>query len=216
MAKAENLFGDADDRQREHFSAMRKVAEQIDAIGGDAAVALIEEQKHTLCLEIEDKARQWLRMRAGVIAAEQALRVYREKHRSSMMANASEAFNTISRGTHSKLTSQPEGDGEVLVCICNDGSSKKAPELSKGTRFQLYLALRVAGYQEYAKSRPPPSTVPFIADDIMETFDDFRAEEAFRLLSKMAEVGQVIYLTHHDHLCGIAQKVCPDVRVHKL
>src|SRR3974377_920569 len=58
--------------------------------------------------------------------------------------------------------------------------------------------------------------VPFLADDIMETFDDFRAEETFRLLSRMAQFGQVIYLTHHEHLCGIARKVCPEVRIHKL
>jgi uncharacterized protein YhaN len=49
----------------------------------------------------------------------------------------------------------------------------------------------------------------------METFDDERAEEAFGLLAKMAEVGQVIYLTHHEHLCAIAQKVCPHVRLHR-
>jgi uncharacterized protein YhaN len=32
--------------------------------------------------------------------------------------------------------------------------------------------------RERAKLRPP---VPFIADDIMETFDDFRAEETLRV-----------------------------------
>ncbi len=85
--------------------------------------------------------------------------------------------------------------------------------MSKGTRFQLYLALRVAGYFEFAKTRSP---VPFIADDIMETFDDFRAEEAFRLFSQMAEAGQVIYLTHHRHLCEIAREVCPTVKIHGL
>jgi uncharacterized protein YhaN len=58
--------------------------------------------------------------------------------------------------------------------------------------------------------------VPFVADDIMEPFDDDRSEEAFGLLAKMAELGQVIYLTHHQHLCAIAQKVCPNVRVHRL
>ena len=79
-------------------------------------------------------------------------------------------------------------------------------QLSKGTRFQLYLALRVAGYHEFAQTHP---TVPFIADDIMETFDDFRAEEAFRLFDQMANVGQVIYLTHHQHLLDIVRKVCP-------
>jgi uncharacterized protein YhaN len=64
--------------------------------------------------------------------------------------------------------------------------------------------------------RQPPSAVPFVADDIMETFDNERSEEAFSLLAKMAEVGQVIYLTHHEHLCAIAKKVCPDVQLHQL
>ena len=77
----------------------------------------------------------------------------------------------------------------------------------------MNLALRVAGYEEFARSR---GSVPFIADDIMETFDDFRAEEAFRLFSEMAEVGQVIYLTHHRHLCEIAKAVEPTTIVHDL
>jgi len=86
-------------------------------------------------------------------------------------------------------------------------------ELSKGTRFQLYLALRVAGYFEFAKTRNP---FPFIADDIMETFDDFRAEKTFRLFAEMAQTGQVIYLTHHWHLCEIARQICPTVTVHDM
>jgi len=80
------------------------------------------------------------------------------------------------------------------------GSSKQASALSKGTRFQLYLALRVAGYQELVSRR---QSVPFIADDILETFDDFRAEETLKVFSQMANSGQVIYLTHHKHLCDI-------------
>jgi uncharacterized protein YhaN len=58
--------------------------------------------------------------------------------------------------------------------------------------------------------------VPFIADDIMETFDEPRSEEVFRLFAQMAEVGQVIYLTHHRHLCEIAAQVVPHVRVHEI
>lgn len=215
-ARAENLFDKADALQREYYLAQSTAEKQIDLIGGDEAVALIDERRRTICLEIEDRARNWLRLRTGVLSAELALRAYREKHRSSMLANASAAFSTISRGAYARLTTQPEGHGEILVAVSADGGSKKASELSKGTRFQLYLALRVAGYREVASSRQPPSAVPFVADDIMETFDDFRAEEAFRLLADMAEVGQVIYLTHHEHLCAIAQKICPDVRIHKL
>lgn len=206
-------FDDQDRRSRELFSAHAKAADQVEAIGGDAAVAKIEEQRQTILLEIEEGARRYLRLRLGIVAAEHALRSYRQHHRSSMMSHASAAFRTISRGAYTDLASQANKEKEDLIAIAADGSSKIASALSKGTRFQLYLALRVAGYQEFARMRPP---VPFIADDIMETFDDFRAEEAIRLLADMGDFGQVIYLTHHRHLCDIAQRVCPGVRVHEL
>lgn len=202
-----------DQRLRELFAARGRAADKVDAIGGDAAVAAIEEERRTTLLEIEDGAMRYLRLRAGSAATEQALRIYRERHRGSMMRRASEAFSTISRGAYTGLATQPERDSEMLIALSAGGGSKRAEELSKGTRFQLYLALRVAGYAEFAASRAP---VPFIADDIMETFDDLRAAEAFRLLAAMATVGQVIYLTHHRHLVEIARAACPGVRLHSL
>ncbi len=198
---------------RESYAAYKDAEKQIEAIGGDAKVAEIEERRRTVLLVIEEGVRRYMRLRAGTIATEQALRLYREQHRSPMMARASEALRTISRGRYTSLTTQPDKDSEVLVAIGSDKGSKLATEMSKGTRFQLYLALRVAGYFEFARTKSP---VPFIADDIMETFDDFRAEEAFRLFAEMATTGQVIYLTHHQHLCDIARQVCPTVTVHSL
>jgi uncharacterized protein YhaN len=213
LAELQARFQDHDLRSRDLFSAHSKALDQVEAVGGDDAVARIEEQRRTALLEIEDKAARYLRLRLGAAAVEQALRSYRDRHRSSMMALASTAFQTMSRGAYTGLTTQPGKDGELLIAVSADGSSKVAAELSKGTRFQLYLALRVAGYHEFVRARRP---VPFIADDIMETFDDFRAEETFRLFADMSGVGQVIYLTHHQHLCDIARRVCPDVQVHSL
>jgi uncharacterized protein YhaN len=213
IAELAGRFEDQDKRSRELFSESRAASARLEAVGGDDAVARIETQRRTKLLEIEEGAKRYLRLRLGVTAAEQALRLYRDQHRSSMMARASEAFKIVSREAYQGLATQPEKSNEVLVAIGANGSSKHASDLSKGTCFQLYLALRVAGYQEFAQSR---RFVPFIADDIMETFDDFRAEEAFRLLAAMAKVGQVIYLTHHRHLCDIVRQVCPEVRIHEL
>ncbi|WP_454659095.1 AAA family ATPase [Bosea beijingensis] len=203
-------FEDQDKRCHELFATHSAAIDQVEAIGGDARVAGIEERRRTTLLEIEDGAMRYLQLRAGVAATEQALATYRERHRSSMMARASAAFRTISRGAYTGLAAQPSKDGETLIALSAAGGSKAAEELSKGTRFQLYLALRVAGYHEFVRAR---SVVPFVADDIMETFDDFRAEEAFRLFADMAQAGQVIYLTHHRHLCDIARSVCPTVRL---
>ncbi len=213
LAEQQRRLADCDARCEQLFAEMSAASDRLAGMGGDGAVAALEVQRRTVLAEIEEGALRTLRLRAGIGAAEAALRLYRERHRSQMMARASEAFRTISRGAYTGLTSQADKDGERLIALVAGGGSKAAAELSKGTRFQLYLALRVAGYHEFAAVRRP---VPFIADDIMESFDDFRAEEAFRLFAGMAEVGQVIYLTHHQHLIPIAEAVCPGVRVHRL
>ncbi|WP_368736865.1 ATP-binding protein, partial [Methylobacterium haplocladii] len=206
-------FGDQDRLCQELFAQRSDAIGKVEAIGGDDTVAEIEGKRRTTLLEIEDGALRYLQLRAGTAATEHGLRVYRERHRSAMMARASEAFRTISRGAYTGLAAQPGKDAETLIALAAGGGSKQASELSKGTRFQLYLALRVAGYDEFVRTRAP---LPFIADDIMETFDDFRAEEAFRLLAEMAGIGQVVYLTHHRHLCDVARTISPSVRIHEL
>jgi uncharacterized protein YhaN len=197
----------------ETYAAWRISQDALDAVGGDDAVARIEAEQRVKQMEIEDLGTQYLKLKIGTLAAEFGLQHYRETHRSSMLTNASSAFKTISRGNYKGLATQPDKDAEKLIAIGADGSTKQAADLSTGTRLQLYLALRVAGYKELAGTRP---AMPFIADDIMESFDDFRAEEAFRLFKEMAEFGQVIYLTHHRHLVPIAQQVSPSVRIHNL
>ena len=124
-------FVDQDGRSRELFSEHSKASDRLDAVGGDDAVAMIEQRRRTILIGIEEGARRYLRRRLGVAAAEHALRIYRDQHRSRMMARASHAFKTVSRGTYRQLATQPSKDGEVLVAVSN-GGSKSASELSRG------------------------------------------------------------------------------------
>lgn len=216
QAKATTLKADQaalDATREEAYAAFREAARQVEAVGGDGAVARLVEARQTLLLEIEDGARAHLRRRLGILAVDTALRQYRDTHRSGMLERASEAFRIMSRDRYCGLAAQPDGKGEVLVALAVEGGSKTAPQLSDGTRAQLYLALRIAGYHEFVRANAP---VPFVADDIMESFDDDRTVEALGLLAEMSRSGQVIYLTHHAHVCAIARAVCPQVRLHEL
>jgi uncharacterized protein YhaN len=219
-AALEQELGDLDLRatadeaaHAERYAALAEATTALAAVGGDDAVARIEEKRQTILEEIKEGARRYLTLRAGVAAADQALKLYRDRHRGAMMERASKSFSEISRGAYRGLAAEPDGTNERLIALGAEGGSKSAEQLSRGARFQLYLALRVAGYHELAKARRP---APFVADDIMETFDHFRAEEALKLFADMGRVGQVIYLTHHWHLVEIAKKVCPETRVHQL
>ncbi|MGD9476907.1 AAA family ATPase [Shinella sp. G-2] len=197
----------------EHHLSRARAEEALAKIAGSDAAAVLEERRRTALVELAERSRRYLATRAGILAAEQALRLYRERHRSAMMERASKTFHDITGGEYAGLSTVLEKDSEFLVVNAASGGSKLARDLSKGTRFQLYLALRVAGYHEIAASR---EIVPFIADDIMETFDDRRALNALRVMGDMARGGQVIYLTHHQHLRDLAKEACPDVTLHEL
>lgn len=198
--------------QEQHLARAR-AEEALSKIAGSDEAAVLEERRRTALIELAEKSRRYLATRAGILAAEQALRLYRERHRSVMMERASKTFRDITGGEYAGLSTVLEKDSEFLVVNAAAGGSKLAKDLSKGTRFQLYLALRVAGYHEIAASR---EIVPFIADDIMETFDDRRALNALKVMGAMATGGQVIYLTHHQHLRDLAREACPDVVIHEL
>ncbi|KQS80351.1 sugar translocase [Rhizobium sp. Leaf384] len=204
---------EADRMVQDRHAELRDAERGLEKAAGDDAAAFIEERRRTVLADIEEQALAYLRLRAGLLAADMALRLYRERHRSAMMQRASAAFATISGGEYEGLSTEMEKGTEFLLVRSVTGATKLARDLSKGTRFQLYLALRMAGFHEISAQR---EALPFIADDIMETFDDGRAFHAFRLMAEMAGVGQVIYLTHHEHLCAIAREACPDVVLHRL
>ncbi len=202
-----------DGRVEEAFARLRQADREIEGIGGDDAVAKLDLKRRTILLELEEAALRYARLKAGSLVASHAIRSYRDAHRSGMMSRAAEAFAAITRGAYPSLSTRPEKDREVLIGTHRGGGSRRAAEMSKGTRFQLYLALRLAAYHEAAAIRPP---VPFIADDIMETFDEPRSEAVMRLLGEASRKGQVIYLTHHRHLCDIARAQIPGVKLHEL
>lgn len=77
----------------------------------------------------------------------------------------------------------------------------------------MYLASRLAGYEEFANARPSERLV---ADDIIETLDGSRVEDVYRVFCQMAQIGQVINLTHHRHLRDIAKQVLPSVTIHEI
>lgn len=194
---------------------LRSASDKLQSVGGDDAVVRLEEERQTIFLTIIDQAKQSLRLRLGIMAAERALTRYRDEHRSGLLSDTAKAFQTLTAGRYSDLQTQSDGQKEILLALRKDDKrSISAIDMSKGTRFQLYLALRLAGYHQFSSGG---TTLPFIADDIMETFDNTRTSAALELLQKMALSGQALYFTHHEHVVDLAREKCGDsVTVHNL
>lgn len=187
----------------------------LDAITGDADVAALVARRQTIELEMENLIRKFLDLRVGHMLADEAIRRYRDAHRSGMMKSAEAAFTELTNGAYRGLTTQIDGANEILVAIqSSDGAAKQAHAMSKGTRFQLYLALRAAAYEQMAANG---TVLPFFCDDVFETFDEDRTRAACGLMRRIGLTGQAVYLTHHRHVVDIAKEVCGDeVRIHEI
>ncbi|NKW72002.1 AAA family ATPase [Rhodobacteraceae bacterium R_SAG10] len=182
---------------------LRSSGDALAAVGDDDTVARLQEKRQILLLDIAEEARKSLRLRLGILLAEQALTRYRDTHRSGMLADTEKAFTTLTAGRYAKLVTQPDGKNELLLAVrSEDNRSISAAKMSKSTRFQLYLALRLAGYSQFVSGG---TTLPFIADDILETFDNTRTSAALALLGEISLSGQALYFTHHEHVVDLAR-----------
>lgn len=203
-----------ENRYKGAIEARASAEQELRAIGGDADIALLVERKTTLELEMQDAALRHLELSLGHRLAEIAIRRYRDAHRSAMMQATEKAFMELTNGAYSKLQTQIDGSSEILLALDAGGMAKQAQDMSKGTRFQLYLALRAAAYEQLADQG---ASLPFFCDDIFETFDEERTRSACRVMERVGRRGQAIYLTHHRHVVDIAREVSGEgVQIHSI
>jgi len=137
-----------------------------------------------------------------------AMREVEETLSGSTLDRTSKAFSAVTGGAYVLQNHDgPRGEEIFAVEQAFPKECKELAELSEGTRDQLYLALRMEALRGHCQSA---MAVPFIADDILQTFDDGRAAAALRALCELSADLQVIVLTHHPHLQAVAETLGPD------
>ena len=134
-----------------------------------------------------------------------AMAVVEKQSSPAMLRAIGRWFSRLTAGDYSEVGVEQTGDGAALILTqaAFPHEPKQVGQLSEGTRDQLYLALRLAAIEAH------PVALPFIADDILQTFDDARAEAALGALLDLSARTQVILLTHHGHLGVLAERAFP-------
>ena len=126
---------------------------------------------------------------------------------SVLLARIADLFRTITGGTYTRIEVEEQSDGSaglIAVQAAFPDERKAVKDLSEGERDQLFLALRLAAIEDHVATAPP---LPFVCDDILQTFDDDRATAAMQALVQLSENVQVILLSHHRHLLALAQRL---------
>ena len=88
-------------------------------------------------------------------------------------------------------------DSDDIFIVDGNEQVKGLLEMSRGTREQLYLALRFGLIEEYEKRSEP---LPLVMDDIFVNFDDDRNNQIRDRIIQFSKKRQVIVLTCHKRI----------------
>lgn len=179
----------------------RRIITEYHAIDVEGSLAACEQQlkeAQRLLAGIETRQSELLavdieiRSVEGQLVSDQSSRVISE---------ASEFLDLLTLGRYRAV--RTSADGLKLQIIAENGSPYVASALSRGTLFQVALALRIALVDEYARRG---LDFPLVLDDVLVDSDEHRLEAAAQLLTSAAERGrQVLFLTCQDHLVSMLE-----------
>lgn len=175
---------------------------ELDAIDSSDVYATSREAIESAAASVRTNMPTWLRTRLAHGLLAEALKRFRDRAQGPMLSAASVYFSRMTAGSFTRLISDEEGAGPLLLAQRADGTRIRVEALSEGTRDQLYLALRLAALDV---RRREGVELPVILDDVLMTSDDQRASLMLAALSDFARRNQVILFTHHRHLMDVAR-----------
>ena len=177
---------------------------EFDAIDGSDAAAQAQQEAEELIARIARHARTYARTRLAEVIVSRVVQAYRERHQGPVLQRAGKIFARITLGSFSGLVTDYEDDKQVLLGQRPDATRVGVAGMSQGARDQLFLSLRIAAIEEHLKQR---EAIPLVIDDLLVQFDDARASATLSVLADLAQQTQVLFFTHHGHLCELATSV---------
>jgi uncharacterized protein YhaN len=126
-------------------------------------------------------------------------RDFERTHQPQALIEAARLFDRMTRGKYRNIWT-PLGEKRLIV-EDDQGRSFPVQSLSRGTREQLLLAVRLAVVRKLAAEG---ISLPVILDDVIVNFDEDRAASTAELLLELAGQGlQILFFTCHKHLAQL-------------
>ena len=148
--------------------------------------------RSTLEEQLREHAREWSRLTIAEALLEKTRQKFEQERQPSVIQYAEKFFSGVTGQRYQRLYA-PIGEQTITVTDAA-GASKQPSELSRGTREQLYLALRFGLIREFGEHA---ERLPVVVDEALVNFDPERARLAAESFVQLAETNQVLVFTCH-------------------
>jgi uncharacterized protein YhaN len=172
------------------------IGEQLSRLSQDRRLAELQLDLGIVQQRLQTAAGTW-QVRAGLwTLLDEIRRDYQQNRQPETLLAASNYLGELTEGRYRRVWTPI--DEPVLYVDDERGSPLPVDALSRGTREQLFLSLRLALVEMYARRGVE---LPIVLDDVLVNYDARRAKAAARVLRDFARSGrQMLVFTCHDHV----------------
>jgi uncharacterized protein YhaN len=175
--------------KKEERGSVGKEISQLEKKGNVAEILTgIESDKEKLVIEYQ----AWLANKIALKVLSEVKSKFEKEKQPVVIRNSSRHFRKITGEKFDRITSPMDAVG-ITVFDTNE-NAKQIDQLSRGTREQLLLSLRLGFIEEYEKHSEP---LPLVVDEIFVNFDPDRTKKTAEIFSDFAKGRQVIIFTCH-------------------
>lgn len=204
----EKELSEADSRLTQIHEEQNRVNQEIGQYRAESAQLASQEDLVRLQNQLEAKkeqlmngAREWATLALALNMLDQAKAQYEKNRQPHVFQAAGRMFSKITEGVYQGVEKPLES--EDFRIVQRDGGYMNPVQLSRGTREQLYLAMRFGLIEDYETRAEP---LPIVMDDVFVNFDDTRREHVLDILREFSRERQVLILSCHQHLLDIYLK----------
>ena len=165
---------------------------ELERLTGEEESSRLRTHRETLVEQLRECAREWSKLAAAEALLEKTRQKFEEERQPRVIQHAQEFFSHITGQRYERLF-VPIGDRTVTV-MDGAGGAKQPGALSRGTREQLYLALRFGLVREFGEHA---ERLPVVVDEVLVNFDPERARLAAEAFAALSETNQVLVFTCH-------------------
>ena len=201
--------GETIDKQLKELLQQRgALVEQQRAAAADQSLAKKQLELDVVGAQIVEKVEAWRERAAVGILLDEIRDEYEKFRQPETLCEASIYMAKLTSGKYKRIWTPLAND--ILLVDTEDGKSLPVEVLSRGTREQLFVSLRLALVAAFARRG---IHLPMILDDVFVNFDAGRTKIAVSVLREFAREGhQLLVFTCHEHVWRMFANVKADTR----
>ena len=168
---------------------MGEINSDINKLEGEAELTIYGTKLENEKQKLQDAHQEWLINKVALKLLDEVTAKYGKEKQPAVIKNSSRYFTKFTDNSCQRMqVSLTEAD---LSIFDSKESIKKIDQLSRGTREQLLISLRLGFIEEYERTAEP---LPIIMDDVFVNFDPVRTRKAAEIIQEFSANRQVLIL----------------------